>query len=99
MQDSTHRRGTDYCFTGLPVISLGVHRKVYSGRCLHVLPGRGVPLSAGIRDGNTTSWRCGMAAGTRCARFTGRVAAVRRRPSPSGTRAGGPRWHRGSAVP
>jgi len=60
---STHRRGTDYCFTGLSVFSLGVHGQVYSGHCLHVPRVPGVPVSAGIRDGTTTGWRCGMAAG------------------------------------
>ena len=44
-------------------IGLGVHWKVYSGHCLRILRVRGVPVSAGIRNGIRNSWRCGMAAG------------------------------------
>jgi hypothetical protein len=46
-------------------MSLGVHRKVYSRRVLHVRYRKGAPLSAGTPIGVRISWRCGMAAGSR----------------------------------
>ena len=45
------------------VLSLGVHRRVYSGRCLHIPRFRGSPVSAGVRNGVRISRRIGRAAG------------------------------------
>jgi hypothetical protein len=66
-------------------ISLGVHRKVYSGHCLRISRTQGVPVSAGIRNGIRISWRCGMTAGS------GFAAAASRAPAPGSSTAGWPR--------
>jgi hypothetical protein len=76
-------------FTGSPVISLGVHRRVYSRRCLRVLPLPRGPLSMGEGNGRPIGWLGGPAGGSRT-RLNGLLIPLTVPGSCPGHRAGGP---------